>query len=130
MSENFILDSQNANLGKIEIAREVMEVIAGIAASEVEGVSSMRGNFATGVTEILGRKSHSKGVKVVEVNNDEIKVEAYVVVKYGYSIPEVAEKIQENIRESVYNMTEVKVEMVNVHIVAVNFEPDKTESGE
>mgnify|MGYP002801650275 FL=1 len=76
MSENFILDSQNANLGKIEIAREVMEVIAGIAASEVEGVSSMRGNFATGVTEILGRKSHSKGVKVVEVNNDEIKVEA------------------------------------------------------
>ena len=130
MSENFILDSQNANLGKIEIAREVMEVIAGIAASEVEGVSSMRGNFATGVTEILGRKSHSKGVKVVEVNNDEIKVEAYAVVKYGYSIPEVAEKIQENIRESVYNMTEVKVEMVNVHIVGVNFEPDKTESGE
>ena len=50
--------------------------------------------------------------------------------KYGYSIPEVAEKIQENIRESVYNMTEVKVEMVNVHIVGVNFEPDKTESGE
>ena len=130
MSENFVLDGQDASLGKIEIAKEVMEVIAGIAASEVEGVSSMRGNFATGVTEILGRKNHSKGVKVLEVNNDEIKVEVYAVVKYGYSIPEVAEKIQENIRESVYNMTEVKVEMVNVHIVGVNFEPEKKEINE
>lgn len=132
MSENFVLgcDSNQASLGKIEIAKEVMEVIAGIAASEVEGVFSMRGNFATGVNEMLGRKSHSKGVKVLEVNNDEITVEVYAVIKYGYSIPEVAEKIQENIRESVYNMTEVKVEMVNVHIVGVNFDSEKKEEHE
>lgn len=132
MSENFVLDgnSNQTGLGKIEIAKEVMEVIAGIAAAEVEGVSSMRGNFATGVNEILGRKSHGKGIKVLEVNNDEIKVEVYAVIKYGYSIPEVAEKIQENIRESVYNMTEVKVEMVNVHIVGVNFEAEKKEENE
>ena len=130
MSENFVLDGQDVSLGKIEIAREVMEVIAGIAASEVEGVFSMRGNFATGVTEILGRKSHGKGVKVLETNDNEINVEVNVVVKYGYSIPEIAEKIQENIRESVYNMTEVKVGMVNVHIVGVNFESEKKEANE
>ena len=66
MSENNILEMNagNNNLGKVEIAPEVIEVIAGIAASEVEGVAQMRGNFASGVVERLGKKNHGKGVKV------------------------------------------------------------------
>ena len=54
----------NNDLGKVEIAPEVIEVIAGIAAAEVEGIAQMRGNFATGVVERLGKKNHGKGVKV------------------------------------------------------------------
>ena len=66
MSENNILEMSPGgnNLGKVEIAPEVIEVIAGIAASEVEGVAQMRGNFASGVVERLGKKNHGKGVKV------------------------------------------------------------------
>jgi len=66
MSEFNILEmeQEHEGLGKIEIAPEVIEVIAGIAASEVEGVAGMRGNFAAGVVERLGKKNHGKGVKV------------------------------------------------------------------
>lgn len=65
MSEQPLLNvSDDESLGTVEIAPEVIEVITGIAASEVEGVSEMRGNFATGVVERFGKKSHGKGVKV------------------------------------------------------------------
>ena len=63
----------------MEIAPEVIEVIAGIAASEVDGVSQMRGNFATGVVERLGKKNHGKGVKV-ELLEEGIKVDVYCVM--------------------------------------------------
>lgn len=63
MSENggLELEERNSELGKIEISPEVIEVIAGIAASEVNGVATMRGNFASGVAERFGRKMHGKG---------------------------------------------------------------------
>ena len=75
MVENRTLEvgQENTNLGKVEIAPEVIEVIAGIAASEVEGVASMRGNFASGVVEKLGRKNHGKGVKV-ELDDEGITI--------------------------------------------------------
>ena len=74
------MNQENNGLGKVEIAPEVIEVIAGIAASEVEGVSQMRGNFASGVVERLGKKNHGKGVKV-ELSEDGIKVDVYCVMK-------------------------------------------------
>ena len=65
MAENQLLNvSESTPLGKVEIAPDVLEVIAGIATTEVSGVSSMRGNFATGVAERLGKKAHGKGIKV------------------------------------------------------------------
>lgn len=93
MNENNILEMspENSGLGKVEIAPEVIEVIAGIAASEVEGVAQMRGNFATGVVERLGKKNHGKGVKV-ELTEEGIKVDVYCLMKFGVSIPNVAQK--------------------------------------
>lgn len=75
MSDQNILEmnQEETGLGKVEIAPEVIEVIAGIAASEVEGVAQMRGNFASGVVEKLGKKNHGKGVKV-ELAEDGIKI--------------------------------------------------------
>jgi uncharacterized alkaline shock family protein YloU len=108
-------------LGKIEIAPEVIEVIAGIAASEVEGVSQMRGSFATGVVERLGKKNHGKGVKV-ELAEDGIIIDVYCIMKFGVSIPTVAQKIQDNIRQALLNMTALEADEVNVHIVGVQFE--------
>jgi len=90
MSENILeMNKENAGLGKVEIAPEVIEVIAGIAASEVEGVAQMRGNFASGVVERLGKKNHGKGVKV-ELSEEGIKVDVYCSMTFGISIPNVA----------------------------------------
>jgi uncharacterized alkaline shock family protein YloU len=128
MSEFNVLEmnQENSGHGKVEIAPEVIEVIAGIAASEVEGVSQMRGNFATGVVERLGKKNHGKGVKV-ELSEEGIKVDVYCLMKFGVSIPTVAGKIQDNIRQALLNMTALETEAVNIHVVGISFENQKPE---
>ncbi|WP_273126311.1 Asp23/Gls24 family envelope stress response protein [Bacillus weihaiensis] len=120
-TNNLLEMNENNGLGKVEIAPEVIEVIAGIAASEIEGVASMRGNFAAGVVERLGKKNHGKGVKV-ELNDDGIVIEVYCVMIFGVSIPTVAQKIQDNIRQALLNMTALEVNEVNIHVVGVQFE--------
>lgn len=115
-------------LGKVEIAPEVIEVIAGIAASEIEGVASMRGNFAAGVVERLGKKNHGKGVKV-ELAEEGIIIDVYCVMIFGVSIPTVAQKIQDNIRQALLNMTALEVNEVNIHVVGIQFE-SKTQEAE
>jgi uncharacterized alkaline shock family protein YloU len=128
MSENNILEmnQENSGHGKVEIAPEVIEVIAGIAAAEVEGVAQMRGSFATGVVERLGKKNHGKGVKV-ELTESGIKVDVYCLMKFGVSIPAVAQEIQDNIRQALLNMTALESEEVNIHIVGIQFENQKPE---
>ncbi|MFC7060587.1 Asp23/Gls24 family envelope stress response protein [Halobacillus seohaensis] len=122
MDERQLLNvTEGSTLGNVEIAPEVIEVIAGIAVSEVTGVASMRGNFATGVVERLGKKSHGKGVKV-ELDKDGILIDAYVVMDYGISIPETAQKIQDNTRQALKNMTALEIKEINVHIVGVQTE--------
>ncbi|EOR23346.1 Asp23/Gls24 family envelope stress response protein [Cytobacillus oceanisediminis] len=129
MSETTSLEmNQEYNgLGKVEIAPEVIEVIASIAASEVEGVAQMRSNFATGVVEKFGKKMHNKGIKV-DLSEEGIKVEVYCVMNFGVSIPQVAQQIQDNIRQTLINMTGLVTEEVNIHIVGVQFESTKQES--
>lgn len=128
MSEFSILEMEQGNngLGRVEIAPEVIEVIAGIAASEVEGVAGMRGNFAAGVVERLGKKNHGKGVKV-ELTESGIKVDVYCLMKFGVSIPTVAGKIQDNIRQALLNMTALDAEEVNIHVVGIQFDTPKNE---
>ncbi|CEG27798.1 Asp23/Gls24 family envelope stress response protein [Bacillus sp. B-jedd] len=131
MYENGILEMNEglSGQGKVEIAPEVIEVIAGIAASEVEGVASMRGNFATGVVEKLGKKNHGKGIKV-ELTDSGIKVDVFCMMKFGVSIPSVAQKVQDNIRQALLNMTALEAEEVNIHIVGIQFESQKQEQPE
>ena len=115
------MTSTSNGFGKIEIAPEVIEVIAGIATSEVEGVTSMRGNFAAGVVEKLGRKNPGKGVRV-ELAEEGIKVDVYVLMKFGVSIPTVAQEVQDNIRQALLTMTALEVAEINIHVVGVEFE--------
>jgi uncharacterized alkaline shock family protein YloU len=115
------MNQENNGLGKVEIAPEVIEVIAGIAASEIEGVASMRGNFAAGVVERLGKKNHGKGVKV-DLAEEGIIIDVYCVMIFGVSIPTVAQKIQDNIRQALLNMTALEVNEVNIHVVGIQFE--------
>ena len=119
MSEQPLLNvSDNTALGKVEIAPEVIEVIAGIAATEVDCVYAMRGNFATGVVERFGKKAHNKGIKV-ELLDDGVSIDVYVILNFGVSIPQVAQQLQTNIRQTLTNMTALELKEVNVHVVGV-----------
>ncbi|MRG86548.1 Asp23/Gls24 family envelope stress response protein [Salinibacillus xinjiangensis] len=125
MQENHLLKvSEDTSLGNVEIAPEVIEVIAGIAANEVSGVAQMRGNFASNVTERFGKKNHGKGIKV-ELTDKGIKIDTFSVLDYGVSIPKVAQQIQDNIRQAIKNMTALEIEEVNVHIVGVQIDKEE-----
>ncbi|MGM0921230.1 MAG: Asp23/Gls24 family envelope stress response protein [Bacillota bacterium] len=128
MKENKLLEMthEENGLGKVEIAPEVIEVIAGIAASEVEGVAQMRGNFASGVVERLGKKNHGKGVKV-DLSEEGITIDVYCVMMFGVSIPTVAQRIQDNTRQALYNMTALEVNEINIHVVGIQFETKSQE---
>lgn len=127
MTQQSLLDvSSDASLGKVEIAPEVIEVIAGLAASEVKGVSSMRGSFAADVVERFGKKSHSKGIKV-ELTESGILIDVYVVLDFGVSIPKVAQELQTNIRQTLKNMTALDAEEINVHVVDVAMQEEENE---
>ncbi len=107
-------------LGVVKIADEVVSIIAGLAATEIEGVASMSGGIGGGIAEVLGRRNFSKGVKV-EVGTEDAKVEIFIVVEYGVRIPDVAWDIQESVKNAVENMTGLKVAYVNVHVQGVHF---------
>lgn len=126
MSEQELVNVSNTDLGKVEIAQEVIEVITGIAASEVKGVSSMRGSFATDVVERFGKKSHSKGVKV-ELTESGILIDLFVVLHFGVSIPQVAEKLQTKIRQTLKTMTALEIAEINVHVVGIQMDQEKVE---
>ena len=121
---------ENGNsLGSIRIADEVVEVIAGLAASEVAGVVSMSGSLVGDLANMLGRnKNLTKGVKV-EIGEHDAAVELYIVVEYGVSIAEVAVNVQEAVKEAIESMTGLKVREANVHVQGVNFKTAQESKG-
>ncbi|HBI26902.1 MAG TPA: Asp23/Gls24 family envelope stress response protein [Peptococcaceae bacterium] len=107
-------------MGAVRIADEVVAVIAGLAAMEVEGLAGMSGGLTGGFAEMLGRKNLSKGVEV-EVGEKETAVNIFVIVEYGSKIPEVALGVQQNVKNAIESMTGLKVVDVNVHVQGVSF---------
>lgn len=106
-------------IGEVRIASDVVAVIAGLAANEVEGVYSMAGNITNELIGKLGRKNMSKGVKVL-LNEGIVRVDIAVNMKYGYSIPKVSKQVQEKVSQQIENMTGLVVPEVNVRIAGVN----------
>lgn len=109
--------------GVIRITDEVIAIIAGIAATEVPGVFGMSGGIAGGIAEALGRKNLSKGVKV-DAGEKEVVIDVYIIVEFGFRIPEVAWSIQEKVKKMVEEMTGLRVVEVNIHIQGVNIEKE------
>lgn len=112
------LDDENVKYGTVKIANEVVAIIAGLAATEIDGVVGMSGGITGGITEMLGMKNLSKGVKV-EVGEKEAAIDIFVVVEYGSKISEVASSVQQNVKDTVETMTGLNVIEVNVHIEGV-----------
>jgi uncharacterized alkaline shock family protein YloU len=114
----------NDGSGHVRIADEVVGTIAGLAAIDVDGYAGMSGGLVGGISEILGKRNFTKGVKVT-VGEKEAVVELFVVVDYGKRIPDVANEVQENVKRAVETMTGLHVTEVNVHIQGVSFGKEK-----
>ena len=111
-------------IGEVQIADEVVVIIAGLAATEVEGVDSMAGNITNELVGKLGMKNLSKGVKV-EVTEEHVSVDLSLNIKYGFSIPEVCEKVQDKVKSAIENMTGLTVLDVNIKIAGVSMEENR-----
>lgn len=119
-------DMGNSNklteLGTIHIAPQVIETIAKSSTLDVEGVAGFSGGFTGDIAEFFGRnKSTTKGIKI-EVGQLETAIDISLVIKYGYSILELAEKIQNNVKYEVENMAGLNVVEVNVHINGIEID--------
>lgn len=111
----------NGSLGEVQIADEVVAIIAGLAATEVDGVGSMAGNITNELVGKLGMKNLSKGVKV-DVTEEHVSVDLSLNIRYGYNIPAVSEQVQEKVSTAIENMTGLTVLDVNIKIAGVNME--------
>ena len=114
----------------IKISDDVVAVIAGVAVSEVPGVSGMAGGFAGGISEVFsGKKNLAKGIKA-EINDSKAKIDVNIIVEYGSRIPDVAFEIQNRVKKAVESMTGLKVEEVNVHVQGVNTDTAETKKSD
>lgn len=111
-------------IGEVQIADEVVAIIAGLAAMEVEGVDSMAGNKTNEIAGKLGMKNLSKGVKV-DVTEEEVSIDLVINMKYGYSIPRVSEQVQDKVKTAIETMTGLTVLDVNIKIAGVNVDSSK-----
>ena len=108
----------DASLGEVKIADEVVAIIAGLAAMEVDGVASMAGNATRELISKLGMKSLSKGVRV-DVLEGIVTVMMALNLKYGYNIKSTTAKVQEKVKAAIENMTGLEVADVNIRIAGV-----------
>ena len=108
-----------SSIGEVMIADDVIATIAGLAATEVEGVSAMQGNVTNELVGKLGMKNLTKGVRI-KVTEAGVAVDLSIQMRYGYSIPKTCKTIQEKVKAAIENMVGLSVEVVNVHIVGVD----------
>ena len=117
---NIIEETSHTSLGAIRIANEVVAVIAGLAATEIGGIAGMSGGIAGGIAEMLGRRNLARGVKV-EVGEREAVIDLFIIVEFGVRIPDVALRVQENVKQAIESMSGLVVIEVNVHVQGVSF---------
>lgn len=118
-----IVEVKETEVNGIKISEDVVAQIAGKAASEVSGVAGMSGGIVGGISEMLGKKSFSKGVKV-QVGEKETTIDLYIIVEYGARIPDIAWEIQNKVKTVVENMTGLKVVDINIHVQGLNLPKD------
>lgn len=133
MSENYQPDvklDENPN-GTVSFATEVVATIAGLAATEVEGVASMSSQSG-GFADMFSRKNtrnFTKGVRI-DLDGNKVTVDITIVVEYGSPVPDVARSIQENVKKAIETMSGLDVHAVDVHVSGVSFERENRANAE
>jgi uncharacterized alkaline shock family protein YloU len=111
-------EESRTDLGTIRIHKNVIASIASIAAGEIEGVKRVGGNFKSGLMELIGSKI-MPAIKVEINKNEEVKVDIPIIIKYGYNIPDVANKVQESVRNGLEKMTNLSLKDINVNVQGI-----------
>ena len=133
MSDNYPSDvklNENPN-GTVSFATEVVATIAGLAATEVDGVASMI-SPSSGLADMFSRKSNrnlTKGVRI-DLEDNRVSVDVTITVDYGSPIPDVARNIQENVKKAIETMSGLDVKSVDVHVTGISFEREQRANAE
>ncbi len=119
-----MIESGDSELGEMNIENDVLGIVAGISATEVEGVAAMSGGFTGGIAKMLGRKDLSRGVSIEE-SEEGVIIDLNLIVEFEVDITEVAREVQENVKNSLEKMTGVNVKAVNVNVLGLDI-PEMT----
>ena len=122
MGENKEYVTQTDELGNIHISEDVLAVISTAAALEVEGVSGIPGG-SRDLAELLGKKNLTRGVHI-QVEEDGVQVELGIMIKYGYTINEVARAVQDAVATNIESMSNLTVKSVNINIGGITFDKE------
>lgn len=124
IDKSTVILKEDENIGAVQIADDVVAMIASLAATEVEGVSAMAGNITNELMSKVGMKNLTKGVKV-EVAEQKVRVDLAVTMEYGYNIPATCQKVQSKVKNAIENMTGLTCSDVNIRIAGINMKKDK-----
>ncbi len=111
-------EETHTELGTIKVHKNVIASIASIAALEIDGVKKVGGDFKSALLEIIGKKSGST-VKVEFDNNLEVRIIIPLVVKYGFNVPDIASRVQENVRNALEKMTNLVLKDININVQSI-----------
>jgi uncharacterized alkaline shock family protein YloU len=114
-------EESRTDLGTVKIHKNVIASISAIAAGEIEGVKTIGRDFRSGLLEIIGRKDY-RAIRVEIDKNGDVWIEIPLVIKYGFNIPDVANKVQENIRNSLEKMTNLSLKDININVQGIEKE--------
>lgn len=118
------MDNETFEYGQVKISDDVVIIIAGIATSGVKGVNTTRTGVAEGISNLFSKNNYSKGIKV-EINENNVVLDIFINVEYGYKINEVAREVQAAVKKEIETMTDLQVASVNVHVLNIIQEKDK-----
>ena len=119
--KNVITMEPSDGVGQVQIADDVIAIIAEIAATEVKGVAGMGGTLTNEIVQSLTRKRTPKGVKV-EVNDRQVMLYMTLLVNYGSKIPEVTLEVQKKVKSSIETMTGLDIVSIDIHVTGVHFD--------
>lgn len=111
-------EESRTDYGMIRIHDNVIASIASVAACEIEGVKAVGKDFKTGILELIDRKNLS-AIKVEKDKNGDITLQIPLIIKYGVNIPEIANKVQENVRQALEKMTNLSIKDINVNVQGI-----------
>jgi len=111
-------EETRTDLGAIKIHKNVIASIASLAAVEIEGVKRIGGDFTSGLLELIGKKN-LLAVKVEIDKNEEVRIDVPLVIKYGFNIPDIANRVQENVRNALEKMTSLSIKDINISVQSI-----------